>query len=261
LGVRRTGKWASVDVRVQAIAGTVACRSSALAACQPGVRSGILVIPVQTTSHFPLTVTRSIWLVLLCATCLVLAACGGATAFSDTRSLVIQGQPPAPPPPPEPPPPAAKRVEVTADKIVIREKIQFDFDKATIKAESNGLLDEITSVVKDNPQLRKISIEGHTDSDGADAYNAKLSSGRAGAVMAYLVSHGIEPERLSAKGHGESKPIASNDDADGKERNRRVEFIITHQDKVETTYEIDPKTGERKAVGTRIKKAKEKKKP
>jgi outer membrane protein OmpA-like peptidoglycan-associated protein len=214
---------------------------------------------VQTNGHSPPTHLAA-WLASVCA-CLTFAACGGVTAFSDTRSLVIQGEPPAPPPPPEPPPPAPKRVEVTADKIVIREKIQFDFDKATIKSESNGLLDEISSVIKDNPQLRKIAIEGHTDSDGADAYNIKLSSDRAGAVMAYLVSHGVERERLSAKGYGESKPIASNDDADGKEKNRRVEFIITHQDKLKTTYEVDPTTGERKAVGTRVKKAKEKKKP
>jgi OOP family OmpA-OmpF porin len=187
------------------------------------------------------------------------SGCGGATAFADTRSLVIAGQPPAPPPPPEPPPLAPKRVEVTADKIVIREKIQFDVDKATIKPESNGLLDEITGVLKDNPQLRKVSIEGHTDSDGADTYNTKLSQGRADAVMAYLISHGIERDRLSAKGFGESKPIAGNDDEAAKEKNRRVEFIITRQDKLKTTYEIDPETGERKAVGTRIKKAKKEK--
>lgn len=199
----------------------------------------------------------------VCVLCAVasggLGACGGATTFSDTNALVITGEPPAPPAPPEPPappPPEVKRVEVTADKIVIREKIQFDVDKATIKAESNGLLDEITKVMKDNPQLRQISIEGHTDSDGADAYNTKLSQARAEAVLAYIVAHGVTRDRLSAKGYGEAKPIAGNDDEAGKEKNRRVEFIITRQDKLKTTYEIDPATGERKAVSTRIKKAK-----
>ena len=120
------------------------------------------------------------------ALCLVglpaIAACSGTIAFSDTQTLVVAGTPPAPPPPPEPPPPPPpppppepKRVEVQADQIVIREKIQFETDKAVIKPESFDLLNEITSVIKDNPQLKKVSIEGHTDSDGSDKYNKKLS--------------------------------------------------------------------------------------
>lgn len=170
-------------------------------------------------------------------------------AFADKSSLVVTGEPPAPPaPPPEPEPPPPKRVEVTADKIVIKEKIQFDVDKTTIKPESNGLLDEITQVIKDNPRIKKISIEGHTDGDGSDKYNLKLSDGRAKAVMEYLVSHGIEAGRLTAKGFGESKPIASNDTPEGKEQNRRVEFLITEQEDLTKTYEIDPKTGKRREV-------------
>src|SRR3989442_15791876 len=92
------------------------------------------------------------------------AGCGGTMTFSDSSALVVTGQGPTPPPPPAPEP---KRVEVTADKIVINEKIQFDFDKATIKPETHSLLDEITTGIKSNTQLKKISIEGHTDSDGS----------------------------------------------------------------------------------------------
>lgn len=185
------------------------------------------------------------WLALLCA----LAGCGGTMAFSDKSSLVIMGEGPPPPPPAEPPPPPPpKRVEVTADKIVITEKIQFDFDKTTIKPESNGLLDEITQVIKDNPQIKKISIEGHTDGDGSDKYNLKLSDGRAKSVMEYLTSHGVDAGRLNAKGFGESKPIASNDTPEGKEANRRVEFLITEQEEVKKTFEIDPKTGKRREI-------------
>jgi outer membrane protein OmpA-like peptidoglycan-associated protein len=172
-------------------------------------------------------------------------------AFSDSSALVVVGEPPPPPPPPAPPPeppPKPKRVEVTADQIVITEKIQFDTNKSTIKPESHGLLDEIVGVFKDNPQLRKVSIEGHTDSDGADPYNMKLSDGRAKAVLQYLVEHGIDAGRLTAKGFGESKPIASNDTPEGKEKNRRVEFLITEQEQVKKTYEIDPKTGQRKEL-------------
>src|SRR5690348_11274457 len=90
----------------------------------------------------------------------VAGGCSGTMAFADQSALVVTGEPPAPPaPPPEPEPPPPKRVEVTADKIVIKEKIQFDVDKTTIKPESNGLLDEITQVIKDNPRIKKISIE------------------------------------------------------------------------------------------------------
>jgi OOP family OmpA-OmpF porin len=66
--------------------------------------------------------------------------------------------------------------------------------------------------------------------------------------MEYLVSHGIEAGRLTAKGFGESKPIATNDTPEGKEQNRRVEFLITEQEELTKTYEIDPKTGKRREV-------------
>jgi outer membrane protein OmpA-like peptidoglycan-associated protein len=137
---------------------------------------------------------------------------------------------------------AHKRVEITADKLVITEKIQFDFDTATIKPVSYALLDEIAAAIDTNPQLRKISIEGHTDSTGEDAYNLKLSQARAAAVLGYLVSHGIDSHRLSATGFGEEKPIASNDDEDGREANRRVEFLITEQETLKHTYDVDPAT-------------------
>jgi OOP family OmpA-OmpF porin len=183
----------------------------------------------------------------------MLVGCGGTIAFADAKALVVTGTPPPPAPPPAPPPPpepapAPKRVEITADKIVITEKVQFDYNKATIKTDSNSLLDEIASVIKSNPQLRKISIEGHTDSDGSDAYNLKLSRDRAGSVMRYLVEHGVDAGRLVSAGFGEQKPIAGNDTAEGKEKNRRVEFLITEQDEVKKVYELDPKTGEKRVV-------------
>jgi outer membrane protein OmpA-like peptidoglycan-associated protein len=172
-----------------------------------------------------------------------LLACGGTMAFKDKSSLIIAGEgPPPPEPPPPPPPPEPKRVEVTADKIVINEKIQFDFDKTTIKPESNSLLDEIVSVIKDNPQIKKIAIEGHTDGDGSDKYNLKLSDGRAKSVMEYLTSHGVDAKRLTAKGYGETKPIASNETPEGKEANRRVEFLITEQEEVKKVVEVEEKT-------------------
>ncbi len=185
--------------------------------------------------------------VLLAAQTLV--GCCGEMVFSDSNTLKIAGTPPAPPPPPPPPPPPEpKRVEVTKDKIQINEKIQFDFNKATIKPESHDLLNEIVQVIKDNPQIRRLSIEGHTDSDGSDKYNQKLSENRSASVRAYLVEKGIKAGMLDSKGHGESKPIADNATDEGKEKNRRVEFLITAQDDVKEVFEIDPKTGKKVKV-------------
>lgn len=163
-----------------------------------------------------------------------LTACTHTLVFSDTSPIVITGTPPAPPPAsPEPPepvePPAPKRVEVTQDQIVIREKIQFETNKADIKPESGSLLEEITQVIKQHPQIKRLSIEGHTDSTGADAHNQRLSEQRAASVRDYLLQHGIEPDRLSSRGWGEGRPIGDNTTAVGREENRRVEFVILEQ--------------------------------
>ena len=112
------------------------------------------------------------------------------------------------------PPPSPSASRSRQDKIVINEKIQFDFNKATIKPESHGLLDEIVSVIKENPHIKKISIEGHTDSDGSDNYNLKLSDDRAESVMKYLTEHGIDAGRLDRQG-------LRREQADRRQRHRR----------------------------------------
>ena len=81
----------------------------------------------------------------------------------------------------------------------------------------------------DNPQIEEVQIEGHTDSTGKADYNRKLSQERAESVMKYIESKGIAASRLTAKGFGPDRPIASNDDAAGQEMNRRVEFNIVKQ--------------------------------
>lgn len=131
---------------------------------------------------------------------------------------------------------------------MIREKIQFETNKAVIKPESFGLVDEITAAVRDTAQIKKLSIEGHTDDVGGDKYNQKLSEQRAAAVRTYLVEKGIDAGRLVSKGWGETKPIGDNKTEEGREQNRRVEFIILEQDEVKKTYEIDPTTGEKREV-------------
>lgn len=167
------------------------------------------------------------------AVTLLLSSCTHTLTFSDSAPIVVTGTPPTPPPidtePPAPPKPPPK-VEVQRDKIVIHEKIQFETDKATIKPESSALLDEITQVITDNPQIRRLSIEGHTDSTGSNAHNQALSEQRAAAVQDYLIAHGIAGDRLSSRGWGENRPLEDNTTPEGREANRRVEFVILEQD-------------------------------
>jgi outer membrane protein OmpA-like peptidoglycan-associated protein len=155
-----------------------------------------------------------------------LAACGGITRFEDTTPIVLK----SPVPPPEPPPPA--RVEVKQDRIDIKEKIQFAFNAAEILPASDGLLGDIANALKEHKEIKKVAIHGHTDSDGENAYNQELSQRRASAVLTWLKAHGIEGSRLESKGFGESKPIADNNTPEGKEKNRRVEFLIVEQEGV-----------------------------
>ncbi len=156
------------------------------------------------------------------------AGCGGTVALNETTPVQIRGErpPPPPPPPPEPPP----RVEVEETRIRVDEKIHFAFDEATIEHDSDSLLQEIAQVMIDNPQLVKIKIEGHTDSQGGTEYNQELSTRRANAVMERLVSNGVAADRLEAVGHGESRPIDTGDTEEAHARNRRVEFNIVETD-------------------------------
>ena len=123
---------------------------------------------------------------------------------------------PAPPPPPAPTPTPVPK------KIVLR-GVNFDFDKATIRPDAVSILREAAKLLKDNPNVR-VSVEGHTDSIGSEAYNEKLSLRRAEAVKAFLAQEGIAASRLTTRGFGESQPVASNDTADGRAQNRRVEL-------------------------------------
>ena len=111
-----------------------------------------------------------------------------------------------------------------------------------------GTKRQIKGVILEHDEIKKISVEGHTDSDGNDRYNQDLSERRAASVVKYLVEHGVAEERLAAVGYGESKPLVEETSDADKETNRRVEFHITEQDKREIEYEVDPKTGEKREV-------------
>ncbi len=124
----------------------------------------------------------------------------------------------APRPAPAPQPPAATKVTYAADAF-------FDFDKSVLKPEGKAKLDDLTSKVKDI-NLEVIIAVGHTDSVGSDAYNQKLSVARAESVKAYLVSKGIEKNRVYTEGKGEKQPVADNKTAEGRAKNRRVEIEV-----------------------------------
>jgi OOP family OmpA-OmpF porin len=129
-----------------------------------------------------------------------------------------ENEPPPPPPvAPPPPPPAAK-------PLVTLHGPQFDFNKSTLKPDGKRLLDEAARTLKDKPDMN-VSVEGHTDSVGSDAYNQKLSERRAKTVRDYLASEGVASSRMTVVGWGEAKPVASNDTAEGRAENRRVEVI------------------------------------
>ena len=101
----------------------------------------------------------------------------------------------------------------------------FDFDKSVLKAEGKAKLDDLVGKVK-GINLEVIIAVGHTDSVGADGYNQKLSVARSEAVKAYLVSKGIEKNRVYTEGKGEKQPAADNKTAEGRAKNRRVEIEV-----------------------------------
>ncbi len=120
--------------------------------------------------------------------------------------------------PKPPPPPAATKVTYAADAF-------FDFNKSVLKPEGKAKLDDLTGKIKDI-NLEVIIAVGHTDSVGGDAYNQKLSVARSEAVKAYLVSKGIEKNRVYTEGKGEKQPVADNKTAEGRAKNRRVEIEV-----------------------------------
>jgi OOP family OmpA-OmpF porin len=150
---------------------------------------------------------------------------------------------PAPPPAPKPPPPPApkpaapapapaekpkpapEKPKPVAEKITFAADVFFDFDKSVIKPEGKSKLDDVSNKVR-GINLEVVIAIGHADSTGSDAYNQRLSVRRAEAVKAYLVSKGIEGNRVYTEGKGEKQPVADNKTREGRAKNRRVEIEV-----------------------------------
>lgn len=115
------------------------------------------------------------------------------------------------------------------DRIQVLEPIHFEFDSDVIKPESFELLNAIIDTINSHPELKRLSIEGHTDSVGSTKYNQDLSERRAASVKNYFVENGVSKDILTTKGFGELRPLVDNDSEANRAINRRVEFIITER--------------------------------
>ncbi|HEY6728358.1 MAG TPA: OmpA family protein, partial [Polyangiaceae bacterium] len=118
------------------------------------------------------------------------------------------------------------RVIVKDKEIVILERVEFDTGRATIRPESDGILQAVADVLQAHPEIERVAVDGHTDNRGGALLNRNLSKGRAAAVVKWLVDHGIDASRLESRGFGPDKPRESNDTEEGRQNNRRVEFQI-----------------------------------
>ncbi len=114
--------------------------------------------------------------------------------------------------------------KMLTDGRIVTTGVRFDVNKATIRPESYGTINEIVRLMNENLSLN-FSVEGHTDIDGSESHNQTLSEERAKAVMDEMIRMGISPSRLKSLGHGQSVPLAGNDTPEGKAQNRRVEFV------------------------------------
>ncbi|MBM4359838.1 MAG: OmpA family protein, partial [Deltaproteobacteria bacterium] len=119
---------------------------------------------------------------------------------------------------------------VTAKEIVINETIEFEVDKAALLAESYGVIDVVASLMRANPDILKIEVQGHTDDTGKPSENRKLSQSRAEAVVKALTERGVESKRLVAKGYGQTKPLVKEKTPEARQKNRRVQFLILKRD-------------------------------
>ncbi len=143
---------------------------------------------------------------------------GSVTApYNTTYSITV--------PAPAPEIVAANTCQTDFNALLANETINFESAQAIIASTSYALLDQLASTASQCPEA-SVSIEGHTDSQGEDAYNQSLSEQRAQAVVDYLVGKGINSSRLAAIGYGENLPIGDNDTSEGRAMNRRIEFTV-----------------------------------
>jgi OOP family OmpA-OmpF porin len=176
---------------------------------------------------------KKVWLLLVALA--FAAGCATEPPKPEPKPAPPPAPKPAPPPEPKPAPkpeaekpkpkPEPEKPKPVAEKVTFAADVLFDFDKAVIKPEGKSKLDDISNKVR-GINLEVVIAIGHADSIGSDAYNQSLSVRRAESVKAYLVSKGIEPNRVYTEGKGEKQPVADNKTRDGRAKNRRVEIEV-----------------------------------
>jgi OOP family OmpA-OmpF porin len=172
---------------------------------------------------------NKVWLLLVALA--FAAGCATEPAQPEPKPAPPPAPKPAPPPAPKPAPapeqpkPAPEKPKPVAEKVTFAADVLFDFDKAVIKPEGRSKLDDISAKAK-GVNLEVVIAIGHADSIGSDAYNQRLSVRRAESVKAYLVSKGVEANRVYTEGKGEKQPVADNKTRDGRAKNRRVEIEV-----------------------------------
>jgi outer membrane protein OmpA-like peptidoglycan-associated protein len=118
------------------------------------------------------------------------------------------------------------RVIYEHGELKILDAVHFEHGSAELKADSHSLLDQVALTMKANPNVRRMRVEGHTDDTGPEDVNQRLSQQRAESVRRYLIKKGVNPDRVVAKGYGESKPLISGTSDDVRAKNRRVQFVV-----------------------------------
>jgi OOP family OmpA-OmpF porin len=170
---------------------------------------------------------NKVWLLIVALA--FAAGCATEPSQPEPKPAPPPAPKPAPPPPPKPateaPKAAPEKPKPVAEKVTFAADVLFDFDKAVIKPEGKSKLDDISNKVR-GINLEVVIAIGHADSVGSDAYNQRLSVRRAESVKAYLVSKGIETNRVYTEGKGEKQPVADNKSRDGRAKNRRVELEV-----------------------------------
>ena len=139
------------------------------------------------------------------------------------------------------PVPKEEQVTLESDSIRIKGNILYETGKAIIQKQSYPLLDDVAKVLRDNPDVGPVLVEGHTDNVGSRPYNLDLSNRRARSVVDYLVSKGIKKERLRAAGFGFDRPVATNDTPLGRAKNRRTAFrLVSEEADAPDTHKTEP---------------------
>ncbi|RCV86639.1 OmpA family protein [Billgrantia montanilacus] len=153
-------------------------------------------------------------------------AATGAVAGSAIGALLCADRTPEPvaQPAPEPMPEPAPAPAPEFEPVVLDSEVTFAFDSADIRPGAHRELDQVANTLRENPGMR-VRIEGHTDHVGSAEYNQGLSQRRAESVRDFLVSRGIAANRMTTVGHGESRPVATNETDEGRAQNRRVEIV------------------------------------